>query len=75
VDASAVQTSLSSQSALVGHLPGPLAIVGSQSSPASSSPLPQTGTQSLSTSEDAPGGQQPSVWVRSGWTAVCAHCT
>ena len=68
-----VQVFLSSQSVGDGHLPGPTGIPGSHSSPASSSPLPQTVEQSLSVREVDPGGQQPSLVPGLGRMAVLRH--
>ncbi len=73
VSLSLVQVFLSSQSVRVGHFPDPDAILMSHSSPASSTPLPQTTGQSLSVSELAPEGQQPSLAVALGFTGVLAH--
>ena len=70
---SLVQAFLSSQSARDGHLPGPVRILMSHPSPASMTPLPHTGKQSLSVRELAPGGQQPSLTVLSAATAPYMH--
>ena len=74
VTVSVVHLSLSSQSAMVLHLPAPLLMPGSHFSLASRMPLPQLAGQSLSVLKLAPGGQQPSPLL--GWvTAFQAHST
>ena len=68
--------SLQSAVTLVGHLPAPLVMPVSHSSPpdGSTTPLPQTAEQSISVFALLPGGQQPSRVVVLAAGNVAAHC-